>query len=59
MVCSDEYGEMIFWLFGAAELCFAITLNLKLSGIVFVLGFACYFTVVPLVKKRAVSSSSK
>src|ERR1700682_5991992 len=25
-------GEMIFWLFGVAELCFAFTLNIKLTG---------------------------
>jgi protein-S-isoprenylcysteine O-methyltransferase Ste14 len=46
-------GEMIFWLFGVAILCFAITLNIKLTGIVFAVGFAFYFlVVVPLVKKR-------
>ena len=52
-------GEMIFWLFGVAELCFAFTLNIKLTGIVFVSSFAVYFIVVPLVRKRAASSGAK
>jgi hypothetical protein len=52
-------GEMIFWLFGVAVLCFAITLNIKLTGIVFVASFAFYFlVVVPLVKKRRTATSS-
>ena len=46
-------GEMIFWLFGVAVLCFAITLDIKVTGIVFAASFAFYFlVVVPLVKKR-------
>ena len=49
-------AEMIFWLFGVAVLCFAFTLNIKLTGIVFVSSFVVYFTVVPLIKKRAASS---
>lgn len=51
-------GEMFVWLFGAALLCFAITLNLKLAGIVFVSSFAVYFVAVYLVKKRAATSSA-
>lgn len=52
-------GEMIFWLFGLGVLCFAITLNLKLTGIVFAASFAFYFLVVgPLVKKRRIAASS-
>jgi hypothetical protein len=52
-------GEMIFWLFGVAVLCFAITLNIKLTGIVFAASFAFYFlVVVPLVKKRRTATSS-
>jgi protein-S-isoprenylcysteine O-methyltransferase Ste14 len=49
-------AEMIFWLFGAAVLCFAFTLNIKLTGIVFVSSFVVYFAVVPLIKKRAAAS---
>jgi protein-S-isoprenylcysteine O-methyltransferase Ste14 len=52
-------GEMIFWIFGVAVLCFAITLNIKLTGIVFAASFAFYFSVVvPLVKKRRTATSS-
>jgi hypothetical protein len=51
-------GEMIFWLFGVAVLCFAITLNIKLTGTVFAASFAFYFlVVVPLVKKRRTATS--
>jgi protein-S-isoprenylcysteine O-methyltransferase Ste14 len=46
-------GEMMFWLFGVAVLCFAVTLNIKVAGIVFASSFAFYFIVVPLIKKRA------
>jgi protein-S-isoprenylcysteine O-methyltransferase Ste14 len=49
-------GEMIFWLFGLAQLCFAITLNMKLAGIVFLSSFAFYFIVVPMVKRRTAPS---
>jgi hypothetical protein len=49
---------MVFWLFGVAVLCFAITLNIKLTGIVFAASFAFYFLVVPLVKKRRTATSS-
>src|ERR1700687_5340774 len=45
-------GEMIFWLFGVAVLCFAITLNIKLTGIVFAASFAFYFIVVPRLVRR-------
>jgi protein-S-isoprenylcysteine O-methyltransferase Ste14 len=52
-------GELIFWLFGAAVLCFAITLNIKLTGIVLAASFAFYFlVVVPLVKKRRTVTGS-
>ena len=50
-------GEMIFWLFGVAQLCFAATLNMKLAGVVFLSSFAFYFIVVPLVKGRTAPSS--
>ena len=45
-------GEMMFWLFGVAELCLAITLNIKVSGILFACSFAFYFLVVPLLVKK-------
>ncbi len=50
-------GEMFIWLFGLAELCFAITLNFKILGIIFVSSFAVYFIAVYLVKRRASHSS--
>ena len=43
---------MFTWLLGAAVLTFAATLNFKLAGIVLASSFACYFLVVPLIKKR-------
>jgi protein-S-isoprenylcysteine O-methyltransferase Ste14 len=52
-------AEMIFWLFGVAVLCFAFTLNIKLTGIVFASSFVVYFTVVPLLKKKAAISGPK
>jgi protein-S-isoprenylcysteine O-methyltransferase Ste14 len=45
-------GESFVWFFGAAELCLAITLNLKLAGIVFLLGFVAHFIAIPLVRKH-------
>jgi protein-S-isoprenylcysteine O-methyltransferase Ste14 len=52
-------GEMIFWIFGVAVLCFAYTLNIKWTWIVFGCAFAIYFLVVPLIKKRAATSEEK
>ncbi|HEY6388013.1 MAG TPA: isoprenylcysteine carboxylmethyltransferase family protein [Candidatus Acidoferrum sp.] len=52
-------GEMIFWLFGVAVLCFAFTLNIKWTWIVFGAGFAVYFIAIPLIRKRAASSAAK
>jgi protein-S-isoprenylcysteine O-methyltransferase Ste14 len=49
-------GEILFWLMGVAVLCFAITLSLKLAGIVFAASFAAYFMSVYLVKKRAAAT---
>jgi protein-S-isoprenylcysteine O-methyltransferase Ste14 len=46
-------GESLIWLFGAAELVFAITLNFKLMWIVFGVSFVAYFLSVYLIKKRA------
>jgi protein-S-isoprenylcysteine O-methyltransferase Ste14 len=46
-------GELLFWLFGVAILTFAITLSMKIMGIVFALSFAFYFLVVPSLVKRS------
>jgi protein-S-isoprenylcysteine O-methyltransferase Ste14 len=48
-------AEMFIWLFGVAVLCFAITLNIKLTGVVAFSGFAIYFIAVHLVKRAAAS----
>jgi protein-S-isoprenylcysteine O-methyltransferase Ste14 len=45
-------GEMFTWLIGAGVLCFALTLNFRLSAIVLSSSFVVYFVVVPLIKKR-------
>jgi protein-S-isoprenylcysteine O-methyltransferase Ste14 len=52
-------GEMFIWLIGVAELCFAITLNLKLSGIVLAGSFVVYFLAVYVVKKSAGQSAPR
>lgn len=49
-------GEMFVWLFGAAELIFAITLQFKLAAVIFVASMVVYFAIVPLMKKRAAQS---
>jgi hypothetical protein len=49
---------MFIWLMGAWVLCFAITLSLKLAGIILVASFAVYFIAVYLVKKRAAAEKS-
>jgi protein-S-isoprenylcysteine O-methyltransferase Ste14 len=49
-------GEMFIWLFGVAELCFAITLRFKLAAVIFAVSMALYFAVVPVIKKRAAQS---
>lgn len=51
-------GESLIWLFGAAELVFAITLNFKLMWIVFGASFVAYFLAVYLIKKRAAAGKS-
>jgi protein-S-isoprenylcysteine O-methyltransferase Ste14 len=48
-------GESLFWIFGLAMLSFSITLNVKISGIVFALAFVVYFAAVYTVKKRVAS----
>jgi protein-S-isoprenylcysteine O-methyltransferase Ste14 len=50
-------GEMFIWLIGVAELCFAITLSLKISGVVLAGSFVVYFLAVYLVKKGAGQSA--
>jgi protein-S-isoprenylcysteine O-methyltransferase Ste14 len=50
-------AEMFVWLFGVAVLCFAITLNIKLAGLVFASGFAVYFIAVHLVRRRVGASN--
>ncbi len=51
-------GEMFIWLFGVAVLCFAITLNFKLTCIIFGASLGIYFVAVYFVKKRAAASNS-
>jgi protein-S-isoprenylcysteine O-methyltransferase Ste14 len=51
-------GESLIWLFGLAELVFAITLNFKLMWIVFGVSFVAYFLSVYLIKKRAATGKS-
>jgi hypothetical protein len=50
-------GESLIWLFGAAELVFAITLNMRLMWIVFGASFAAYFLSVYVIRKRTAKSS--
>ena len=45
-------GESFIWLFGVAELTLALTLNMQLMFILFVLAFLAHFLVIPLVSKR-------
>src|SRR5271168_2609618 len=52
-------GEMFIWLIGAAELCFAITLSLKIAGTVLAGSFVVYFLAVYLVKKSAGQSAPR
>jgi protein-S-isoprenylcysteine O-methyltransferase Ste14 len=52
-------GELLFWLFGVAVLSFAVSLNIKLTGIVFGASFLVYFIVVPMIMKRAAASGAK
>ena len=50
-------AEMFFWLFGAAVLSFALTLNFKLMWIVFASSFVFYFVAVAIIRKRATHST--
>jgi protein-S-isoprenylcysteine O-methyltransferase Ste14 len=50
-------GESFVWLFGVAELCLALTLNIQIAIGLFVLGFLMHFLAVPLVTKRARKSA--
>ncbi|HMD32746.1 MAG TPA: isoprenylcysteine carboxylmethyltransferase family protein [Candidatus Acidoferrales bacterium] len=49
-------GEMFFWLLGAGQLCFALTLNIRRAAIVFAASFAVYFIAVSVLKRRAASA---
>jgi protein-S-isoprenylcysteine O-methyltransferase Ste14 len=49
-------GEMFIWIIGLGVLCFAITLDFKLTTIAFVCSFAVYFIAVSVIKKRAAPS---
>jgi hypothetical protein len=51
-------AEMTFLAFGGGRACFAVTLNTKLTEIVFVSGFVVYFTAVPRIKRRAAASNT-
>ncbi len=46
-------GESMFWLFGIATVAFTITLNSKVSSIVFFVSFIVYFASVRAVRKNA------
>jgi protein-S-isoprenylcysteine O-methyltransferase Ste14 len=47
-------GESMFWMFALGSLFFAITLNLKIAGPLFVLSYFLYFAAIYAIKKRAV-----
>jgi protein-S-isoprenylcysteine O-methyltransferase Ste14 len=49
-------AEMFIWLFGVAVLVFSITLNFKLTCILFASSLVIYFIAVYLVKKRAAAA---
>jgi protein-S-isoprenylcysteine O-methyltransferase Ste14 len=51
-------GEMFVWLFGMAELCLAVTMSLKIAGIVFVVGFLAHFITARPVRKEAAAQSA-
>lgn len=46
-------GESMFWMFALGALLFAVTLNMKVAGPLFVLSLAVYFASIYAVKKRA------
>jgi len=50
-------GELLFWLFGVAVLCFAITLNIKITWFVLGGSLTAYFILVPILMKRAMRSA--
>ncbi len=51
-------GECFVWLFGIAVLCLALTLDGRLTGIVFLSTFPIYFLAVYLAKRRASSRTA-
>ncbi|MBA3962455.1 MAG: hypothetical protein H0X40_11210 [Chthoniobacterales bacterium] len=52
-------GESFIWIFGIAELVLALTLNTRLSLIVFALGFAAHFLVLGRLRKHAAEAAPK
>ena len=44
-------GETFIWLFGLAELCLALTLDLRLMGVVFAIAFIAHFIVMARVRR--------
>ena len=46
-------GEAFVWMFGVAMLVFAVTLTMKITGIVLGSSFVVYFVTVTLVKRQA------
>ena len=45
-------GEMFVWLFGVAELCLAVTLNVRVGVAVFIAGFVAHFISLPIVRRK-------
>jgi protein-S-isoprenylcysteine O-methyltransferase Ste14 len=45
-------GESFIWFFGVAELCLAVTLNTKLTTIIFIVGFVAHFIVLRRIRGR-------
>lgn len=52
-------AESMFWFFGLAILAFTITLNVKISGIVFALSLVVYFAAIAALRKKPSSGLSR
>ena len=50
-------GELFVWLFGVGVVCFAITLNVRLSAIIFGVSLALYMIIVFFIRKDAAKES--
>lgn len=50
-------GESFIWIFGIAELCYAITLNLKLCAMTFGLGFIAHFIMLAYLRRKVAEES--